>query len=105
MTKQASAKRILGVCERTVWMVFEHEGEHTSQWAAVDSVPAKIGCTGETLRGDDAGSPNAIGASDQKMDVQERSNRRGVVVIEGKRVGRFDWLQRNLLGLLIRERG
>ena len=32
-------------------MVFEHEGEHASQWAAIGSIAAKIGCTAETLRG------------------------------------------------------
>ena len=32
-------------------MVFEHEGDHASQWAAISSIAAKIGCTPETLRG------------------------------------------------------
>lgn len=32
-------------------MVFEHEGEHASQWAAISSIATKIGCTAETLRG------------------------------------------------------
>src|SRR4051812_13327245 len=32
-------------------MVFEHEGDHASQWAAIGSIAAKIGCTAETLRG------------------------------------------------------
>ncbi len=31
-------------------MVFEHEQEHTSQWAAIQSIAEKIGCSGETLR-------------------------------------------------------
>ena len=31
-------------------MVFEHEGDHASQWAAIGSIAAKIGCTAETLR-------------------------------------------------------
>jgi transposase len=34
-----------------VRMVLEHEGEHASQWAAISSIAAKIGCTAETLRG------------------------------------------------------
>jgi transposase len=38
------------VQERAVRLVFEHEGEHDSQWAAIGSIAAKIGCTAETLR-------------------------------------------------------
>ena len=38
------------VRERAVRMVFEHQGEHESQWAAIGSIAAKIGCTAETLR-------------------------------------------------------
>jgi transposase len=36
--------------ERAVRMVFEHQGEHESQWSAIVSIATKIGCTGETLR-------------------------------------------------------
>ena len=36
--------------ERAVRMVFEHQGEHESQWAAIVSIASKIGCTPETLR-------------------------------------------------------
>jgi transposase len=38
------------VRERAVRMVFEHQGEHDSQWATIVSVAAKLGCTSETLR-------------------------------------------------------
>lgn len=31
-------------------MVFEHQGEHGSQYAVIRSIAAKIGCSGETLR-------------------------------------------------------
>ena len=31
-------------------MVAEHQGEYASQWAAMASIAAKIGCTPETLR-------------------------------------------------------
>ena len=30
-------------------MVLDHEDEHTSRWAAVTSIAAKIGCTAQTL--------------------------------------------------------
>jgi len=38
------------VRERAVRMVLEHQGEHSSQWAAMESIGTKIGCTAETLR-------------------------------------------------------
>ena len=31
-------------------MVLEHQGEHGSQWAAIESIAGKMGCTAETLR-------------------------------------------------------
>jgi transposase-like protein len=38
------------VRERAVRMVFEHEHDYPSQWAAIKSIAEKIGCTAETLR-------------------------------------------------------
>jgi transposase len=35
---------------RAVRMVFEHQDEHGSQYAAIRSIAQKIGCSGETLR-------------------------------------------------------
>src|SRR3954466_4225136 len=38
------------VRERAVRLVREHESEHGSQWSAIQSIAAKIGCSGETAR-------------------------------------------------------
>jgi len=36
--------------ERAVRMVREHSPEHPSQWAVVQAIAPKLGCTAETLR-------------------------------------------------------
>jgi transposase len=38
------------VRERAVRLVVEQEGQHSSQWSAIQSVATKIGCSPETLR-------------------------------------------------------
>lgn len=38
------------VRQRAVRMVFDHQGEYASQWAAIGSIAGKFGCTAETLR-------------------------------------------------------
>jgi transposase len=38
------------VRERAVRMVAEHLHEYSSQWAAITSIAAKIGCAAESLR-------------------------------------------------------
>ena len=51
MEKQKSPVRYAPeVRERAVRMVLEHAGGHASQWEAIGSIAAKIGCTAETLR-------------------------------------------------------
>jgi len=51
MEKQKTSVRYSPeVRSRAVRMVLEHQGDHAWQWAAMASIAAKIGCTGETLR-------------------------------------------------------
>jgi transposase-like protein len=38
------------VRERAVRLVFDSQGQHGSQWAAIGAIAPKIGCTPETLR-------------------------------------------------------
>jgi transposase len=37
------------VRERSVRMVFERREQHSSQWAAIESIAGKIGCSAQTL--------------------------------------------------------
>ena len=36
--------------ERAVRLLLEKQGEHNSQWAAMNAIAVKVGCTAETLR-------------------------------------------------------
>ena len=49
MSKKNAPKYAPEVRERAVRMVMEHGSEHTSRWAAIVSIAAKIGCTAQTL--------------------------------------------------------
>ncbi len=70
------------VRERAVRLVFEHQSEYDSQWAALQSIAGKIGCTAETLRkwvreaerdkGAGAGLSRADG---ERLKALERENR------------------------------
>jgi len=68
--------------ERAVRMVVEHQGEHPSQWAAIGSIAAKIGCSTETLRKwvrrveRDAGRrPGLTSQEAERLKALERENR------------------------------
>jgi transposase len=50
MTRKTSNRFSPEIRQRAVRMVLEHGGDHASQWAAIGSIAAKIGCTAETLR-------------------------------------------------------
>ena len=70
------------VQERAVRMIEESRGEHESQWAAIRSVAAKLGCTTETLRRwvrqaeIDHGKRAGVTSSDAERIAQlERENR------------------------------
>ena len=68
--------------ERAVRMVFEHQAEYDSQWAAMNSIAGKIGCTAETLRKwvrqaeRDQGLREGLTSSDRdRLKTLERENR------------------------------
>jgi len=68
--------------ERAVRMVFEHQAEYDSQWAALNSIAGKIGCTAETLRKwvrraeRDQGLREGLTTSDrERLKTLERENR------------------------------
>ena len=68
--------------ERAVRLVFEQQGQHGSQWAAITSIAVKMGCTPETLRKwvrqaeRDTGSRAGVTTGErERMKDLERENR------------------------------
>jgi transposase-like protein len=63
-------------------MVFEHQADYDSQWATLNSIAGKIGCTAETLRKwvrraeRDQGLRDGLTTSDrERLKALERENR------------------------------
>ena len=70
------------VRERAVRMVLEQQTEHSSQWATIQSIASKLGCTSETLRRwvrrteRDQGIRNGMTSDDrERLKKLERENR------------------------------
>jgi transposase len=88
--------------ERAVRMVFEHQHEHPSQWAAICSIAAKFGISHETLRHwvrraevDDGSRPGLTSEERERLKTLER---------EVRELRRVNEILKSAVGLLRRPR-
>src|SRR5271169_2251329 len=82
MTTKTTNKFSPEVRSRAVRLVFDHERDYPSRWAAISSIAAKIGCTPQTLNewvkkaevdsGQRAGVPTDTA---ERLKALERENR------------------------------
>src|SRR5690606_8737743 len=70
------------VREPAVRLVFDHADDYDSQWAAIQSIAQKFGCSAETLRSwvrraetDQGSRPGLTTAERQRLKELERENR------------------------------
>ena len=82
MTSKTTNRYSPEVRARAVRMVIEHGAEHASQWAAIVSIAAKIGCSAQTLHNwvvqdeRDRGARAGLSTDErERMKALERENR------------------------------